>query len=133
MERRHIYSGSPWEEKVGYARAVVLPDPGGDWVMVSGCTGFDYASMTISDDITEQTEQTMRNVEAALKEAGATLDDVVRVNYILTDPAWFEPMGTVTGRCFAKARPAATAIIAGLIDERMKIEIQVTARLAPGA
>lgn len=133
MTRRHIFTGSPWEAKAGYARAVVLTDAGGDWVMVSGCTGFDYVSMTIADDTVAQAEQAMRNVEAALKEAGAGLDDVVRVTYVFTDDEDFERAAPVFGRAFERARPAAMAIVAGLIDPRMKIEIEVTARLAPDA
>ena len=130
MGRHHIFSGSPWEDKVGYARALVLEDAGGDWVMVSGTTGFDYATMTISDDVGAQTEQALKNISAALGEAGCTLDDVVRVTYVLTDASYFEAMGEVTGRYFATAKPAVMAIIAGLVDPAMKVEIEVTARKA---
>jgi enamine deaminase RidA (YjgF/YER057c/UK114 family) len=96
---------------------------------VSGTTGFDYAAMTISEDVVEQTHQTFRNIEAALKQAGAALDDVVRVHYLLTDAADFERLAPVFGSYFSQARPAATAMVVGLIDARMKIEIEVTARL----
>ncbi|WP_341705532.1 RidA family protein [Ferrovibrio sp.] len=109
---------------MGYSRAVV----DGDWVHVSGTTGYDYASMTIAEDVVAQTEQTFRNIAAALQQAGCSLDDVVRVHYYLTEPAWFERIAPVCGRHFATARPAATALVCRLIDPKMKIEIEVTAR-----
>lgn len=123
-QRRWIGSGSPFEEQIGYSRAVV----DGDWVFVSGTTGFDYASMTIADDVAAQCEQCLKNIAAALAEAGASLDDVVRVNYVLPDGADFEPCWPVLRKSFAAARPAAMMVIAGLLDPRMKIEIEVTAR-----
>ena len=124
MQRRLISSGSAFESVAGYSRAVV----DGDWIHVSGTTGFDYASMTISDDLLAQTRQVFANIAAALKEAGATLDDVVRVNYYLTERAYFDQVAPIFGEYFSKARPAATAVICGLVDQRMKIEIEVTAR-----
>ncbi len=123
MDRRHISSGSPFEEQIGYSRAVVA----GDWVFVSGTTGFDYATMTISDDVAEQAEQCFVNIAAALKQAGASLDDVVRVNYVLPDASRFEACWPVLRRHLGRARPAAMMISAGLLDPRMKIEIEVTA------
>lgn len=123
MERRRISSGSPYERQIGYSRAVVA----GDWVFVSGTTGFDYTTMTIADSVVEQAEQCLQNIAAALKQAGASLDDVVRVNYVLPDGADFETCWPVLRQHFAKARPAATMITAGLLDPRMKIEIEVTA------
>lgn len=122
-ERRLISSGSPFEEQIGYSRAVVA----GDWVFVSGTTGYDYRSMTISDDVVEQAEQCLRNIHAALEQAGASLDDVVRVTYVLPDASLFEPCWPVLRRYFGRARPAAMMISAGLLDPRMKIEIEVTA------
>ena len=122
--RRLISSGSRFEQEIGYSRAVV----DGGWVFVSGTTGFDYSRMTIADGTAAQTEQALRNVEAALKEAGAALEDVVRATYYLadgTDPAECWP---VLKRFFGEIRPAATMVRAGLIDPRMKIEIEVTAR-----
>ena len=101
----------------------------GDTVHVSGTTGFDYASMTIADDPVEQTHQCFRNLAQALGEAGASLDDVVRVRYLLVDAALFERLAPLFGEYFRNARPAATAMIVGLIDARMKIEIEITARL----
>ncbi len=124
MSRHRISSGSTFEAQIGYSRAVVVDG----WIFVSGTTGFDYATMTIKDDVVAQAEQTLRNIEQALREAGASLDDVVRVHYILPDTADFEPCWPVLRRAFAKALPAATMIRAGLADPRMKIEIEVTAR-----
>ena len=122
--KRLIASGSTFEAEIGYSRAVV----DGGWVFVSGTTGFDYAAMTISGDVAEQCAQTLRNIEAALKEAGATFADVVRVRYILPSAADFEPCWPALRRAFGAVRPAATMIQAGLSDPRMKIEIEVTAR-----
>lgn len=124
---RHISSGSTFEKLMGYSRAVV----DGDYVFVSGTTGFDYATMTIKDDVAAQTEQIFRNLAKALGEAGCSLDDVVRVHYYLTDAADFERIAPICGKHFAKALPAATALIIGLIDQRMKLEIEVTARMPP--
>jgi enamine deaminase RidA (YjgF/YER057c/UK114 family) len=123
-ERRRISSGSPFERDIGYSRAVVE----GDWVFVSGTTGFDYATMTISADVAEQAEQALRNIATALEQAGACLDDVVRVRYLLPDAGGFEPCWPVLRRAFAVALPAATMQVCALADERMKIEIEVTAR-----
>jgi enamine deaminase RidA (YjgF/YER057c/UK114 family) len=122
--RRWIESGSSFERDIGYARAVV----DGEWVFVSGTTGFDYASMTIAEDVVAQAEQCLRNVGAALAEAGSGFADVVRVRYILPDAADFPPCWPLLRRCFGAARPAATMIAAGLADPRMRIEIEVTAR-----
>ena len=121
--RHWITSGSTFERDIGYARAVV----DGDWIFVSGTTGFDYAAMTISDDVVAQAEQCLANIAAALAEAGASLDDVVRVHYIFPNAADFEPCWPVLRRAFARARPAATMFAAGLADARMRVEIEVTA------
>jgi enamine deaminase RidA (YjgF/YER057c/UK114 family) len=123
-ERRLISSGSSFEALAGYSRAVVE----GDYVHVSGTTGFDYATMTIDADPAVQTRQCFRNIAAALGQAGSSLDDVVRVRYYLTDAALFERLAPIFGEQFANARPAATALVCGLIDPRMKIEIEATAR-----
>ena len=123
--RRLISSGSSFEALAGYSRAVV----DGRDVHVSGTTGFDYAGMTIDEDAMAQTHQCFRNIEGALREAGCTLDDVVRVRYLLTDAALFDRLAPVFGAYFARARPAATAQICGLVDARMRIEIEVTAKL----
>ena len=124
MTRRLISSGSPFEEQIGYSRAVV----DGDWIFVSGTTGFDYATMSIADDIAAQAGQCLRNIDAALREAGATLADVVRVLYIVPQAAEFERCWPVLRQHFGQVRPAATMISAQLLDPRMRIEIQVTAR-----
>jgi enamine deaminase RidA (YjgF/YER057c/UK114 family) len=124
MTRRLVSSGSSFEAEIGYSRAVV----DGDWVFVSGTTGFDYATMTISDDVVAQCRQALRNIAAALAEAGATMGDVVRVRYILPRRADFEPCWPVLKEYLGAVRPAATMIEAGLSDPRMKIEIEVTAR-----
>jgi enamine deaminase RidA (YjgF/YER057c/UK114 family) len=126
MTRRLISSGSSFEQLVGYSRAVV----DGDFVFVSGTTGFDYQTMTVSDDVLEQTHQTFRNIAKALDEAGSSLQHVVRVTYILVRHADWERVAPVFGEYFGSIRPAATAIIAGLVDPRMLIEIQVTARVS---
>lgn len=123
MKRTLISSGSPFEHDIGYSRAVAQ----GDWVFVSGTTGFDYANMTIADGIEEQTEQCLRNIEAALKQAGATLKDVVRVTYVLPDAAAFPKTWPVLRKYFDAVRPASMMISAGLADPRMRIEIEVTA------
>ena len=121
--RTLIDSGSDFERDVGYSRAVVA----GGWIMVSGTTGFDYDAMTIDDDIVTQTRRCLDNIDAALGEAGASLDDVVRVTYIVPEASEFERCWPVLRERFAVARPAATMISAGLADPRMKIEIEVTA------
>lgn len=123
-ERRLISSGSSFEAVAGYSRAVVE----GDYVHVSGTTGFDYANMTIDADPAAQTRQCFRNIGAALEQAGCSLDDVVRVRYFLVDAALFEQLAPIFGEHLGKARPAATALVCGLVDARMKIEIEVTAR-----
>jgi enamine deaminase RidA (YjgF/YER057c/UK114 family) len=123
MTRKRISSGSTFEKQIGYSRAVVA----GDWVLVSGTTGFDYATMSISDDILQQTEQCLKNIEAALREAGSSLKDVVRVTYVLPDGGEFERCWPVLRQYFGEVRPAATMISAGLADPRIKIEIEVTA------
>lgn len=128
MTRRLISSGSTFEREIGYSRAVV----DGDWVFVSGTTGFDYATMTIAPGLPEQTEQCLRNIAVALEQAGATLADVVRVHYILPDANDFPQCWPVLRRCFAESLPAATMIEAGLADPRMRIEIEVTARIGSG-
>ncbi|MBO6949590.1 MAG: RidA family protein [Rhodospirillales bacterium] len=123
MTRKLISSGSEFEKKIGYSRAVV----DGEFVFVSGTTGFDYQAGTISDDPAEQTRQTLKNIEAALKEAGATFADVVRANYIITNAEDWPSIYPVLGETFGDIRPASTAIIAGLVDPRMKVEIEVAA------
>jgi len=123
MTRRLISSGSTFEKDIGYSRAVVQ----GDWIFVSGTTGFDYATMTIPDGVLAQAEQCLKNIDAALRQAGSSLADVVRVHYILPDAGEFEACWPVLRKYFGEVRPAATMISAGLADPRMRIEIEVTA------
>ena len=127
MTRQLISSGSPFEAEIGYSRAVVQ----GDWIFVSGTTGFDYASMSIADDIETQTDQCLKNIEAALAQAGASLADVVRVVYVLPDGSEFARCWPILRKYFGSVRPAAMMISAALLDARMKIEIEVTA-IKPG-
>ena len=123
--RRLISSASAWEREIGYSRAVV----DGEWIFVSGTTGFDYRTMAISENVAEQAEQCLINIENALADAGSRLADVVRVRYILPRVEDFEPCWPVLRKYFGEIRPAATMISAGLIDSRVKIEIEVTARV----
>ncbi len=125
MKRKHISSGSEFESKIGYSRAVV----DGDYVFVSGTTGFDYESMSIPDNVVEQAEQCFKNIEKALVEAGSSLSDVVRVHYIFPDKLDFEPCWPVFKKYLGEASPAATMFVADLLDEKMKLEIEVTARV----
>ncbi|MGO9930518.1 MAG: RidA family protein [Steroidobacteraceae bacterium] len=124
MTRRLISSGSRFEQDIGYSRAVV----DGEWIFVSGTTGFDYESMTISGNLVEQCEQALKNVQAALRQANAELADVVRVTYILPKGGKFSDCWPTLRAYFGAIRPAATMICAGLADPRMQIEIEVTAR-----
>jgi enamine deaminase RidA (YjgF/YER057c/UK114 family) len=128
-ERRLIGTGSTFEDRIGYSRAVV----DGDWIFVSGCTGFDYSTMRLADGVVAQAEQALQNVDAALREAGATMADVVRVRYLLPDRADFEPCWPTLQRWFGDVRPAATMIMCELLDPEMRIEIEVTARMRASA
>lgn len=127
VTRRLISSGSTFEMEIGYSRAVVQ----GDWVFVSGTTGFDYSTMAISPDVQEQAAQCIKNIEAALSEAGSRVADVVRVTYVLPDAADFQKCWPTLRQAFGEVRPAATMISAGLADPRMRIEIEVTALKRP--
>ncbi|SOD42651.1 RidA family protein [Nitrosovibrio sp. Nv4] len=129
MPRQLISSGSTFEQEIGYSRAVVE----GDWIFVSGTTGFDYSKMTISDDLEEQAEQCFKNIQLALDEAGASMRDIVRVTYVLPDAADFPKCWPTFRKYLGQIRPAAMMISAGLSDPRMRIEIQVTAHRGSGA
>lgn len=124
VERRYISSGSRFEAEMGYSRAVVE----GDWVFVSGTTGFDYAAGTIADDVVAQCARALDNIEAALADAGFTIRDAVRVRYILPRREDFEPCWPLLRERFGAAPPAATMLVAGLADPRMRIEIEFTGR-----
>jgi enamine deaminase RidA (YjgF/YER057c/UK114 family) len=123
MARRLISSGSKFEKDIGYSRAVV----DGEWVFVSGTTGFNYATMTIEDDVVAQCEQALENIRAALQQAGASFADVVRAHYLVTRAEDFEKCWPAVGKVFGDVRPAIVVMVVGLTDPRMKIEIEVTA------
>jgi enamine deaminase RidA (YjgF/YER057c/UK114 family) len=123
MNRTLISSGSTFEAEIGYSRAVSQ----GDWVFVSGTTGFDYSTMSIADGLEQQTEQCLKNIEAALSKAGSSLRDVVRVTYVLPNADDFPRCWPVLRKYLGEVRPAAMMISAGLADPRMQIEIEVTA------
>lgn len=129
MTRRLISSGSAFEAQIGYSRAVV--DAG--WVFVAGTTGFNYRTMTVADGIVEQTRQCLANIEQALHDAGSSFAHVARVHYIVPDAREFEACWPLLREAFGASRPAATMFSAGLLDPRMKIEIEVTARVAEPA
>ncbi len=128
MTRQLISSGSKFEAEIGYSRAVV----DGDWIFVSGTTGFNYAEMTISGDVAEQAEQTILNIKAAMEKAGFELADIVRVHHILPNAADFPACWPIFQKYLGEIRPAATMFVAGLADPRMKIEIEVTGRKRSG-
>lgn len=119
-----ISTGSPFEETIGYSRAVVADG----WIFVAGTTGYDYATMTMPENVADQCRNALETIEKALKDAGASLADAVRVRYILPDAADWPPCWPITRAAFGAARPAATMIVAGLQEPEMKIEIEVTAR-----
>lgn len=124
LHRQLISSGSEFEAKIGYSRAVV----DGDYIFVSGTTGYNYRNMSISEKVVEQAEQCFRNIQMVLKEAGSSIEDIVRITHILPDKRDFEPCWPVFRKWLSSVRPAATMFEAGLINEKIKIEIQVTAR-----
>ena len=132
MLRTHISSGSTFEALAGYARAAVVEFDTHAEVFVSGCTGFDYATMTLPEDLLAQTHQCFANIETALKAAGGDLSHMVRIRYYLTDPTCFAEVAPIFGDYCRAARPAATALVCGLIDPAMKIEIEVDARIPRG-
>jgi len=127
MKRKLISSGSTFEQEIGYSRAVAQ----GDWVFVSGTTGFDYSTMTLADGVKAQAEQCLKNIESALQQAGSSLKDVVRVTYVLPDAKEFPQCWPILRKYFGEVRPAAMMISANLLDPRMRIEIEVTALKQP--
>ncbi len=120
----HISSGSPFEQKIGYSRAVA----DGDMIYVSGTTGYDYRTMEMPEDAAQQARNALATIAHALEEAGASLKDVLRVRYYITDMAHYEPLVEVAGQTFGDIRPAATMLVCGLTRPEMKLEIEVTAR-----
>ncbi len=123
MTRRHISTGSPFELKGGYSRAVVQ-EP---WVFVSGTTGYDYTKMVLPEGVTAQTHQCFNTISAVLNQCGSSLQDVVRVNYVVSSRDYVEEVLEIAGQYFAGIRPAAMIIVAGLLEEAMLVEIEVTA------
>jgi enamine deaminase RidA (YjgF/YER057c/UK114 family) len=128
MIGKRISSNSKFEKLAGFARAVVLPDPGGDWVLISGTTGYDYQTGRISGDVSEQTRQAFLNIRAALTEAGCTLDDLVRIRVFLARQEDFETVARIVGEHCYSARPANTTVVAALAEPQILVEIEVTAR-----
>jgi len=126
---QRIFSGSPFEENIGYARAVADEH----YVFVSGTTGYNYSTMQISESVVDQAEQACANIRRALEEAGSRVEEVVRVRYIFPNGADFEPCWPVFRQFFGNTPPAATMIIAGLLDPNMKLEIEVTAQRSSAA
>ena len=122
---KRVSSGSPFEARIGYSRAVV----DGDMIYVSGTTGYDYARMEMPEDVAHQTKNALVTIENALHEAGSSLNDVVRVRYYITDMAYYDAVVDVVGQAFAEIRPAATMLVCGLTTPQMKVEIEVTARI----
>jgi enamine deaminase RidA (YjgF/YER057c/UK114 family) len=121
----HISSGSPFEAKIGYSRAVV----DGDMIYVSGTTGYDYRTMEMPDDVGQQARNAFQTIAHALEQAGSSLKDVVRVRYYITDMAHYDALVDVAGKVFADIRPAATMVVCGLTRPEMKVEIEATARI----
>jgi enamine deaminase RidA (YjgF/YER057c/UK114 family) len=132
MRGERISSGSTFEALAGYSRAVVLPDPGGGWVLVSGTTGFDYAAMTIAPDVEAQAHQVFRNIAQALERAGSSLAEVVRIRVYLAAAEDFSRVAPIVGHYMRAALPANTTVVAPLVEERLRIEVEVTARKLPG-
>jgi enamine deaminase RidA (YjgF/YER057c/UK114 family) len=125
---KRISSGSPFETRIGYSRAIV----DGDMVYVSGTTGYNYVNMDMPEDVAAQTRNALGTIEKALKEAGSGLQDVLRIRYYLTDMVNYDAVVEVLGETFSKIRPAATMLICGLTTPEMKIEIEATARIGAG-
>jgi len=123
MTRKLISSGSPFETTVGYSRAVVQ----GDWAFVAGTTGYDYAAMTMPEDVKDQAANALGTIAKALAEGGFAMSDIVRATYYISDAAYWSAIGPVLGSVFADIRPAATCLVTGLVAPEMKIEIEVTA------
>ena len=125
----HISSGSPFEAKIGYARAVI----DGNMIYVSGTTGYDYKTMQMPDDVREQARNAFTTIPHAMEEAGASIKDTVRVRYYITDMAHYDGLVEVAGQVFGQIRPAATMVVCGLTRPEMKVEIEVTARIGAGS
>ena len=123
MKKKLISSGSIFEEEVGYSRAVVV----GEFVFLSGCTGFNYETSYISDNVQEQCKQTILNIKSALEKADSSLEDVVKTTFYFANPEVFNECKPIFKAFFGKIRPTLTAVGAQLHDERIKLEIEVMA------
>lgn len=128
MPRRLISTGSPFERQAGYSRAAV----DGDWCFVSGTTGYDYAAMALPEGVEAQVRNALATVARTLEEAGFSLGDVVRARYVVADRADVPAVFSALGRVFGDIRPAATMVVAGLIEPEMLFEVDVTARRPTG-
>lgn len=126
-KRQLISTGYPLEKQAGYSRAVAVETPDDNWCFVSGTTGYDYSTLIMPESATDQARNCFETIKSALKEAGFSLSDVVRANYIVTNAGYVDDVFAITGEYFGDIRPAATMILAGLIKPEMKIEIEVTA------
>ncbi len=125
MSRRLISTGSPFEKTAGFSRAVI----DGDFAFVAGTTGYDYATMTMPADITSQTRNCFKTIEATLKDGGFAMADIVRATYYVTDASNADAVLAVCGETLGDIRPAATLlVVAGLLKPEMKVEIEVTAK-----
>ena len=129
MKIARISSGSSFEAVAGYSRAIVIEHDGYAEVLISGCTGFNYETMTIDPDASVQARQCFANIVKVLAQAGGELEHVVRVRYLLTDPSQFETLAPIFGEHLGASRPAATAMVVGLVEDRMKLEIEIDARI----
>ncbi|RWR17816.1 RdgB/HAM1 family non-canonical purine NTP pyrophosphatase [Sinirhodobacter populi] len=121
--RRNVSSGSPYEPKLGYSRAVMQ----GDWCFVAGTTGADPVTRTFPDSVLDQARNALATIRGVLEAQGFSLSDVVRANYVITDPSYVEAIIPALSETFGEIRPAAMMIVAGLVNPAMKIEIEVTA------
>lgn len=125
MPRQLVSTGSPFEKTAGYSRAVI----DGDFAFVAGTTGYDYATMTMPADVTSQSRNCFKTIEAALQEGGFAMADIVRATYYITDLKDADAHFAVCGEVLGDIRPAATLlVVAGLYKAEMKIEIEVTAK-----
>ncbi len=125
MTRKRVSTGFKFEDIAGYSRAIV----DGEWILVSGTVGYDYRKNQISADPAEQTEQAIRNIEEALAQCGATLENIVRLRVYITERENLMAISEVVGRHFRPYKPANTTVIAQLNAAEMKVEIEATARL----
>ena len=122
---QRVSTGSPFESKFGYSRAVRHEDT----VYVSGTTGYDYSVMKMPDAVGDQARNALATIDKALREAGASIEDTVRVVYYVGDASYVDDVVAAVGPVFKDIRPAATMLIVQMIEAAMKIEIEVTARI----